>query len=238
MSEGHSEHGSEMDGLLDRLGEELQSLVQEFSDYFGSVEEQLEVDVDLADFNFTEVRESLGATIVALGRPPRDLVMSYFRLADVCGPELLERAAFDWSDRLSGAEYKPSPDVPRLTEAGLPKVEEEEFEDLGNGKSLKVYPCPQEDSLRERVGDCADHIRFLGRYFEDVQCAVLDALWAFDRVGAEEEMRRLEALGREVDDALCLWEREVSKLYEESPGSLGHAGDIMTAFEASLRKPR
>ncbi|MFW6641611.1 hypothetical protein ACOALZ_16405 [Nocardiopsis algeriensis] len=59
---------------------------------------------------------------------------------------------------------------------------------------------------------------------------MIDALWALDLVGAEGETRKLEELGREVDDALHLWEQEVSRLYGKAPGALGHAGDLMTAM--------
>lgn len=237
MPEEHSEHENAMDGLLDRLGEELQVLIQEFDEYFNRVEDDLQVDENLADFHFPEVRESLEAATAGLGRPPRDLVMSYFRLAKVFGPQLFGSVGFDWDDRLSGAEYKASPGVPHLTEADLPKAETAEFEDVGNGKQVRSFLCPREGALRERVRECADHIRGLGRYFENVWCAMLVALWAFDRIGVENEMRRLEALGREAEDALHLWEQEAFRLYEEFPGALGHAGEILSAWRSSLSKP-
>lgn len=214
--------GTQMDGIIERLGGELDDIVQELNDYRSVVLDDIDLDVALADFHIDAINESLNLVAGRLKNPPREGFYSFLRLAEVFGPELFATAYFDWSDELKNAQYTPSPELPRLAEQDLPAI------------VIGPEPEDEQESISDRVSACTYHFWRLDRYFDEVWRAACGALKTLDWRAVDIELEKLPKIAEELNSAYCLWEAETSRQYECAPGSLGATGEVMQDFERLL----
>lgn len=204
---------AELETMEERLDSEIAIRDEHFSNIYGKILD-LSSDVDgyLGEFHFMAVQQTI------------DELQQIIDRIDIS--ELLELALL--SGIRTGRELPENPSehvdaVPRLTYEQLPDTED----DAGDEGIW-------EDPLRVRVSYCADHIRRLFRYFEETWGTVTSAARAGDSYAVHNSLTNIRAIHEEAGNAYKMWEVCVAELYQESPGSLGWAGETLRDTERWL----
>lgn len=209
---------AQVNSIRERRDEEIAVISEYVSESINAMSElRSEVDDYLAEYEYMRVSQAVDEAVGIIESASGDDQLA----------ELVELASL----RLPG-DRSPDPvgdglePLRRLTTADLPPVVvNEEIYNDDEQSGLRI------ETQRDRVNDCAQHLRYLFDVFEsELWPRVLAAAQAGDRSTTESLVGRCPDLVAELRSTHDLWMLELNELYEETPGSLGQSGETTSAF--------
>lgn len=199
----------ERDQLLDSLAEDAR--VAGFDEF------RYDVDDLLVEYRYDRVEQAVDEVVDLLASVDLD------GMTEVAGLRLPGDAAVDRA---------PLPTMPVLLEALL-SVLPEWPESEATQQEMDDYHDLRERVIRTRTDECADHIRSLAGYLDDVvQPLMLERARAGHEALVDAEF---DAISAEFRSAYELWLWCLNAQYEDQPGTLGEVGDLIELGARSVR---
>lgn len=217
----------QLEALRERRDEAASVLVEELNETGGSlIELSSELDVQLADRDYSSVKESLDQIVYAIGNTASEQVEQLARLMSIEIPGGYQGiSASSGSARAARQPLKftelPSPDA-----TGRQADSDQAEDDIA-------------DVLGSRVGVCAERIRYLLDYLSN-------ELWPYIVPTAEsgDVDKANKAIGdcgdvfEELDKAFKLWSLWLGELCNENPSLAGLAGEQVEVMQQWLADVR
>ena len=201
---------AENDLNAEELDAEINAIGETFGDMIGWVWEiASELENRLAEYDFMQVKESV------------EQFASFVENLD--GAQLRRRA------KLTVLLHKSGPPSEVAEIGPVPYLNKDELPIFRPPASNTDSYDARMDFLDDRVSRCSKHIRRLLTYFEESWEVITDAAQEGDAETAADLLDDIRALGEEARSAYNLWEASLATKYNESPGSLGYAGEMIDA---------